>query len=219
MSVTLGGSDPRVQIFSSTKFEIIHLLKREEGSDLESLSKKLGVSQMAVYKHLRELEKDGLVVHVSRKNGVGRPRMFFRPTEKSAGVFPSAYAHVALLTLQYVEDRLGKEGLEDVCRRIQDRAVGRYLERIGSGTLYQRAKRLAAFREEHGFLGDVKSLGNGSVEFMNYNCPVGCIISKYPALCEQERIMLQRVLDAKVELVEAHSQGDEHCKFIVTQAK
>jgi predicted ArsR family transcriptional regulator len=219
MSVTLVGTDPRVQIFSSTKYEIILLLKHEESSDLESLSKKLGVSQMAVYKHLRELEKDGLVAHVARRNGVGRPRMYFRPTAKSAGVFPSSYAYIALLTLQYVEDRLGKEGLEDVARRVQDRAVGRYLERVGDGSLYQRAKRLAALREEHGFLGDVKSLGNGSVEIMSNNCPVGCIVSKYPSLCEQERMMLQRVLDTKVELVNVDPQGGEPCKFVATGGK
>ncbi|HME18984.1 MAG TPA: helix-turn-helix domain-containing protein [Nitrososphaerales archaeon] len=216
MSGTIVDADPRVQIFSATKYEIMQLLKRQEGTDLEVLSKTLGVSQMAVYKHLRELEKDGLVEHVARKNGVGRPRMFFRPTPSAAGVYPTSYSYLFLMTLEYIEDRLGKEGLDDVARRVQDRAVGRYKDRVGNGTLYQKAKRLVAVREDHGFYGEAKMTDKGAIEYVNHNCPVALISSRYPSLCEQERAMMQRVLDAKVERISSDPLGIEPCKFVIT---
>jgi len=208
-----------VQIFSSTKYEIMQLLKKGAGTDLESLSKKLGVSQMAVYKHLRELEKDGLVEHVARKNGVGRPRMFFKPTPKSAGVYPTDYVRISLMVLEYIEDRLGMQGLDDVARRIQDRAVGKYLGRVGDGSLYQRAKKLASIRDDHGFFGEARATDKGTVELVHHNCPIACFALKYPALCEQERVMIQKVLDAKVERVISDPSGIEPCKFVITSMK
>lgn len=219
MSEVVDGSDPRVQIFSSTKYEIMLLLKAGGGTDLESLSKKLGVSQMAVYKHLRELEKDGLVEHVAKKNGVGRPRMFFRPTPKSSGVYPTDYVRISLMVLEYVEERLGREGLEDVARRIQDRAVGMYAGRVGDGTLYQRTKKLASTRDEHGFFGEVRTTEKGAVELIHHNCPIACFASKYPALCEQERMMIQKVLNAKVERLSSDPSGTEPCRFVISAAK
>jgi DeoR family transcriptional regulator, suf operon transcriptional repressor len=215
MSGTSADADPRVQIFSATKYDIMQLLKKQEAADLEALSKTLEVSQMAVYKHLRELEKDGLVEHVARKNGVGRPRMFFRPTAKAAGVYPTSYSYLFLMTLEYIEDRLGKEGLDDVARRIQDRAVGRYKDKVGNGSVLQKAKRLAAAREAHGFYGEARMSDKGAIEYLNHNCPIASIASRYPALCEQERVMLQRVLDAKVDRINCDPQGNGPCRFVV----
>jgi len=216
MSEALLGVDPQVHIFSSTKYRIMQLLKRQDGTDLESLSKELMVSQMAVYKHLRELEKDGMVEHVARKNGVGRPRMFFRPTSKSAGVYPKGYAQLSLMVLEYVQDRLGKEGVEDVLSKLQERGVGRYGEKVGSGTLLQRVKRLAAARDERGFYAGTTLTDKGAIELVQHNCPVSCFASKYPALCEQERVMFERVLEANVQLVDSDPLGTEPCKFVIT---
>jgi len=207
--------DPHVQIFSPTKYKIMQLLRREEGTDLENLSEKLMVSKMAVYKHLRELENDGFVEHVARKNGVGRPRMLFKTTPMAAGVYPKAYAQVSLMALEYIQDRLGSEGVEEVLSKMQERGIGRYAEKVGTGSLYRRAKRLAAARDRRGFYAEALTSDKGTVELVEHNCPLSCFATRYPVVCEQERVLLQRVLGAQVELVKSDPLGIEPCKFVI----
>jgi predicted ArsR family transcriptional regulator len=203
--------DPQVQIFSATKYKIMQLLKKEGGTDLESLSRQLAVSQMAVYKHLRELEKDGLVEHEARKNGVGRPRMHFRTTSRASGIYPTFYSQVSLMILEYVRDRLGSEGVEDVFNKMLERWIGKYTEKVGGGSLAQRVRKLADARL--GFYAEPVVKGDGSLELLQRSCPVSRIASKYRVVCEEERKLFERVLDADVKLLSADPQGVEPCRF------
>jgi DNA-binding transcriptional ArsR family regulator len=104
-------ADPEVRIFSPVKYRIMLVLKKEEQADLETLSRKLSISQMAVYKHVRELENKGLVEHTVRRIGVGRPRLVFRPAAKSSGVYPSAYSELAIAALGTLDEAVAQARL------------------------------------------------------------------------------------------------------------
>jgi DeoR family transcriptional regulator, suf operon transcriptional repressor len=208
-------ADPDVRVFSPMKYKIMLTLKKEGPSDLESLSKKLSISQMAVYKHIRELESKGLVEHESKRGGVGRPRLIFRPSVKSVGVYPTAYSELAKASLEALDSKLGIDSVKAVLRQLQTGTMVEYSSRIGEGGLEERVRRLAEIKDDHGFMTDV-TVSNGAVELVEHNCPISAISAKYPEACEAERQMLERVLKAKVILRRGDTSGTTPCAFVVT---
>jgi predicted ArsR family transcriptional regulator len=208
--------DPDVQIFSSTKYRIMQLLKKEEQSDLEGLSKKLAISQMAVYKHVRELEGRGLIEHEARRAGVGRPRLVFRPSAMSRGVYPKGYSKIASLLLEYVQDRLGKEGIQGALDKLYERSLGEYAHLVKGGSLYERARKLASARDADGYFAEVTESGDGEIELLEHNCPVSCLSSRYPEICNTERLMFERLLEAQVRSVDSNPGGEGACRFRIS---
>jgi predicted ArsR family transcriptional regulator len=207
--------DPEVQVFSSTKYKIMQLLKKEEKSDLEGLSRKLSISQMAVYKHVRELEGRGLIEHESHRAGVGRPRLVFRPSAMSRGIYPQGYSKIAGLLLEYVQDRLGKEGVQGAFDKLYERAQGEYAHMVKGGTLYERTRKLASARDADGYFAEARMSDDGDIEILEHNCPVSCLSSKHPEICNTERLMFERLLDAKVRNMNQPGNGGA-CRFKIT---
>jgi predicted ArsR family transcriptional regulator len=213
--VAEAGIDPDVQIFSSTKYKIMQLLKKEEQSDLEGLSKKLSISQMAVYKHVRELEGRGLIEHEAHRAGVGRPRLVFKPSAMSRGVYPKGYSKIASLLLEYVQDRLGKEGLQGAFDKLYERTLGEYGRTVKGGSLFERTRKLATARDADGYFAEARISDDGEIELLEHNCPVSCLAPRYPEICNTERLMFERLLDAKVRSVSQPGSGGA-CRFKIT---
>lgn len=202
-----------MQVFSSIKYGMMQLLKMQEQSDLESLSKKLHISQMAVYKHAKELESRGLLEHRVQRKGVGRPRLIFRPSPLSMGVYPKGYASVAASALDFLQEKMGNEGVEEFFRALRTKSAGRYSQQMGDGTLYIRTKKLASMRNAEGYMTEVKRLRDGGIELLEHNCPMSSLASKYPVACESERAMYESLLGVKAESVCVSPAGTKACRL------
>ena len=90
----LPGTDDRALIssFSSTKRQILVILKREGEIDLANLSKELGITKMGVLNHIKNLEEMEIIDRFEKRGGVGRPRLAIRLSPNSSDIFPKAYA-------------------------------------------------------------------------------------------------------------------------------
>ena len=209
------GADPEVQIFSSMKYRLMLLLKREGQADLEELSRQLRISQMAVYKHVKELEARGLLEHRAKRIGVGRPRLVFRPTSKADGIYPKAYSKVAGAAMEYVQERLGEGAAKDVFGELNEKAYEEYSKVVGSGGLFEKTRRLALARNADGYMAEAKAAVGGRVELLEHNCPVACLASRYSGFCEAERDLFGKLLGARVEVERAGPDGPEPCRFKV----
>jgi len=207
------GADPEVQIFSQTKYKIMILLKKAGESDLEGLSRKLHISQMAAYKHVKELESRGLLLHKVRRNGVGRPRLVFRPSPLSNGIYPRGYSKFASTAMGFIEEKLGNEGVVGVFNKLENESVEEYARVVGSGSLQQKARRLASARNDEGYMAEIKKLKGGGLEFLEHNCPLAVLTKKYPGACEAERVLLEKVLGAEAGLLARGADGIEPCRF------
>ncbi len=210
------GADPDVRVFSPSKYRIMLVLKREGPMDLEALSKKLSVSQMAVYKHIRELESRGLITHEAKIRGVGRPRLVFRPSENSVGVYPSAYSELASAALETLDKRLGRDAVKGVLKEIQSERFSDYASRIGDGGLEEKVRSLASVREAYGYMGEVSRPSKGEVELIEHHCPISAVAAKYPEMCEVEAQILGELLEARVQPVSLDPKGMTPCRFRIT---
>src|SRR5213594_4093229 len=138
--------------FGSTKREILLILKREGQSDLQTLAERLHISKMAVHKHAQELEKRRMVQRIPLRGTVGRPRLALELAPGAQNLFPRAYAGVTCAALAYIEEKLGRKGVEEALRRRQTETLRTYRDQVNSGTLPGRVHQLAELRDKEGYM-------------------------------------------------------------------
>ena len=67
----------------STKEKILELLKKETSSTVSGLAKALGITEMAVRKHLTILERDSLLSINELRQPMGRPLQVYSLSTKT----------------------------------------------------------------------------------------------------------------------------------------
>src|SRR3970040_2000853 len=97
--------------FASTKREILLTLKRAGEGDLGPLPRRLRVSKMAVYRHVKDLEASGLIERSTKRSGVGRPRLTLKLAPGRSVIFPQAYSSITCAVLEFIEQKMRREGV------------------------------------------------------------------------------------------------------------
>lgn len=197
---------------------LLLLLKRGGPKSLVELAERMGVSKMGVHKHVVGLEDRGLVERFYERNGVGRPRLWFRLSQKSNALFPKAYSEISLSALSFIERRLGRDAVEQVLRERQNDLYAKYSPRLAGKEGFDRVKELAKLRDEDGYMAEARRVGKRSVELLEHNCPVLQIASKYQEACWTEQQLFARLLGSKVSATHRAAVGDQVCRFMI-QAK
>src|SRR5881397_4327560 len=153
-------------VYGSTKREILLMLKREGQTDLQSLAEHLHISKMAVHKHVQELEEHGLVQRTTLRGSKGRPRLGLQLAPKAAGLFPRAYAGVTCAALAYIEEKLGRKGVEEALRRRQSETLTGYRDQVKAETLAERVHQLAGLRDREGYMAEDHQSGPTKFEIL-----------------------------------------------------
>ena len=74
-------SDVLITHMPATRRRILIALKERGGMTADELAENLGISSVAVRRHLTNLERDRLVDHKQVQRGMGRPSYVYRLTE------------------------------------------------------------------------------------------------------------------------------------------
>jgi len=202
--------------FGSTKREILLILKREGQSDLQTLAERLHISKMAVHKHVQELEERGMVQRTPLRGTKGRPRLMLQLAPGSQSLFPRAYAGVTCAALAYIEEKLGRKGVEEALRRRQTETVKTYRDQVNAETLPGRVHQLAELRDREGYMAEDHQAGPSKFEILEHNCPIIAIAENYWEACTVEREMFQKVLGANVETTHRVVAGANVCRFLIS---
>jgi len=219
--VTVAGAAPAVDTtgslpsFASTKREILLHLKREGEADLASLAKSLGLSKMAVYKHVTDLEQAGLIERFSKRGGVGRPRLALRLAPGASAVFPKAYTAVTCALLYFIERKMGRKAVEEALRSRSQSVFSEYEERVRADSLGGRVKELAVVRDQEGYMAEVRQARRGGFELFEYNCPIVAVAEEYWEACKVENELFRKLLHADVDTTHRVVAGDHVCRFLI----
>ncbi len=216
MSAPLPDPPAESPAFGSTKREILLILKREGQSDLQTLAERLHVTKMAVHKHARELEERGFVQRIPLRGSVGRPRLALQLAPGAQTIFPRAYAGVSCAALAYIEEKLGRKGVEEALRRRQTETLNTYRDQVNAETLQGRVHQLAKLRDQEGYMAEDHQSGSSKFEILEHNCPIIAIAENYWEACTVEREMFQRVLGANVETTHRVVAGNNVCRFLIS---
>lgn len=184
------------------------------------LSDDLGISQVAVRRHLARLLDEGWIAgRTDDPDGPGRPVTRYHLTADGHQLLPQGYAALAEELLAFLEDTTGTDGLQAYLAWRSRRRVQRLADAIDAADLDTRLLQLAEALTEAGSTASVEVSDDGVV-LRQHHCTVMDVARDHPELCHAEADEFARVLGAgvTVERGTSRASGDQTCECAVLTA-
>jgi predicted ArsR family transcriptional regulator len=203
-----------------TRHAVCELLKRNGPQTVAQLGAALGVSGVAVRRHLEALEQDGLVRQTARPQGRGRPAHVYALTERGHDLFPRNYHQLVAQLLEAADTEFGDAAIERLFDHRQQTLTELYASRTQGRPLPELARALAAIQDENGYMADCVPAGEGRFMVREHNCAIARVAACWPTACRHELALFQRLAGPEVEVERvAHIQaGDPTCAYVLRPA-
>jgi predicted ArsR family transcriptional regulator len=236
---------------NSTRRAVLFALRSDGPLSPDRLSGLVGISRTAVLQQLRALTTAGLVQRSAVKHGVGRPRHLYELTADAQSAFPSNYGGLAASMVRALDGLGGTDLLDEVFRVRRSQLAGqihrRFAEKgIQNAALEERARELARFQDEQGYLCDCRresrTAANGSgqhpgteatasgeniapiqvdaggvIRLRERNCAIFEVATMTPAACRAEVQLFREVLGARVVRESHIASGDRSCTYRIEE--
>lgn len=204
----------------TTREQVLYLLKKEKELTVNQLAERLGITGMAVRRHLNNLEGEQLVQMATMRKSMGRPVQIFSLSEKGDQYFPRNYSPLALSLLTDIEKIGGRELVTALFQKRKERMADNYQQQIRSSHFAARVQELAAIQNEQGYMVEYEEIDPHTYRFVEYNCPIYDVAQKYQQACHCEIDLFKKVLQTDdVEQVNCISRGEDVCEYIVKKNK
>ena len=203
-----------------TRRAVLDLLKRCGPQTVAQLREALGVSGVAVRRHLEALEHDGLVQQTTRSSGRGRPAYVYALTEVGHDLFPRNYHQLVAQLLEAAGTQFGADAVEGLFAYRQRVLADLYRGRTAGRPLPELARALAAIQDENGYMTDCTATGDGRYLVQEHNCAIARVAGSYPTACAHELELFRELAGPGVEVDRvAHIQsGDPVCAYVLRPA-
>ncbi|WP_336787328.1 helix-turn-helix transcriptional regulator [Paenibacillus sp. MMO-177] len=200
----------------TTRGRILFLLKTNGRLSAGQLSGELGITEMAVRRHMYALEREGSISIVSVKQGMGRPVHAYELTRLADERFPKNYNLLALDLLEELAEDPETAGL--ITRMFegrQQKLLDRYEPRMTGKSLAEKVTELEAIQNAGGYMAKVEDKDNGQYVLHEYNCPITQVAGKYEQACSCELSLFESLLQTKVERTECLAKGGGRCSYTI----
>jgi len=201
----------------STRQQVMTILRKDGPLSANELAKALGITDIAVRRHLNTLERDRMLRVETVRQAMGRPLYMYSLTEEAENAFPKHYADITLEILKDVQDMQGPEMIDAIFERREGRLELKYKERIETGMpLEVRVEQLSQLQEDRGYMAEWFKAEDGSRYFITeHNCPIHSIAQNFTQACDSELSLFRKVLGAEVEQLECKAKGGSRCIYEV----
>jgi predicted ArsR family transcriptional regulator len=203
----------------NTRQHILALLKRSgAGLTADDLAQRLGISAVAVRKHLTALERDHLVTAELQRRPMGRPTYLYHPTAQAQELFPNDYANLATHILELIRRMDGDRKVDAIFHQRAEALAAELAARVQGATLPERLQEVAQILEEQGYMPEIQPLKEGPQRFLltEYHCPIFQVAKTFQQACTCELDVLLKVLQADVERCEHRMLGHPRCSYFIT---
>src|SRR4029453_17239417 len=204
-----------------TRRAVLDLLKRNGEQTVAQLGAALGLSGVAVRRHLEALEPIGLVRQTPRPQGRGRPAYVYALTEMGHDLFPRNYHQLVAQLLEAATSELGPDAVVRLFDPRQHELAELYAGRPKGRPLPELARALAAIQDENGYMADCSSAGDGRFVVSEHNCAIARVAGAWPTACAHELALFRQLAGPEVEVERvAHIQaGDPVCAYVLRAAE
>jgi predicted ArsR family transcriptional regulator len=196
-----------------TRRRILVTMMEHEGMTADELAEEVGITPVAVRRHLTNLERDRLVEREQVRRPLGRPNFVYRLTEAAHLLFPNNYDQLANYVLRAIEQYFGEEAVERIFEQRRRELARTYEARVNGETLPARLEQLTQLREEDGYLAAWEKQPDGSFILHQYHCPIERVAEVCGAACAQELELFADLLRAEVNRKQHHVMGDPACSY------
>ena len=205
---------------SSTRRAVLELLKRYGQHTVAQLHEVLGVSRVAVRRHLEALESEGLVRQTTRSLGRGRPAHLYALTEAGHELFPRNYQQLAAQLLEAARSELGPSAIERLFAHRQRALAQQHAARTAGRSLPDLARVLATIQDENGYMAEWEHAGQDRYLVREHNCAISGVARAHPSACTHELGLLRQLAGpgVEVERVSHIQSGDRECAYVLHRA-
>lgn len=198
-----------------TQEAILLYLKRQGELTVADLCNLLGITSMAVRRHLAGLQKDGLVDSRIERQSRGRPTYKFKLTDKAEARFPSGGSTLAVDLLDAVYEQSGHSGVMELLSIRNQKRIERLKARVESKTLAERVEEVAHIFSEDGYMTEWEALPDGNFLIYQRHCAVHDLANQFRQLCFMEPQMIQALLGVKVTREKYILREDPLCAYLI----
>ena len=206
-------SDVLTAQMPATRRRILIVLKERGGLTADELASLLGISSVAVRRHLTNLERDRLVDHEQAQRGMGRPSYIYRLTETADHVFPHNYDQLASHILGAIQELFGEEAITRIFEHRTKELSQSYRPQVNGGNLPDRLEQLTQLHEADGYMPAWEEQENGTYVLHQYHCPILHVAEGCSEACAHELALFVDLLDAEVTRQSHQVAGDEQCTY------
>ncbi|MCS6803257.1 MAG: metalloregulator ArsR/SmtB family transcription factor [Chloroflexota bacterium] len=191
---------------------ILRTLKLRGRQTAQALADALGITPVAVRKHLEALEAEGLVRVSTVKQPRGRPALLYQLTPAADALFPQGYRQLSLDLIADLVALDGEEKLEQLLRARNARVLQERVAPLDDPA--QRVQELVRLRNEDGYMASVEEQPDSYV-IREHNCPIYEVASRFPVACQCEADLFTAVVNKPVVREGSIVEGDESCTYRV----
>lgn len=201
----------------STRNAIVYKLRSQGRMQISVIAHQLGLTEMAVRRHMHELAKQGYVNIVSIKQAMGRPLHVYELTSKAEELFPRNYQLLTVDLLSELEANAETRPLIDKMFEGRKRKLyERYSSHMGQKSLAERLEELAQIQQAAGYMAETKQ-DEQYYYLEEYNCPIKGVADQYYQACQCELELFQELLGAPVERIDCLSKGGAKCNYRIAK--
>ena len=197
----------------ATRRRILIALKERGGMTADELAEKLGISSVAVRRHLTNLERDRLVDHKQVQRGMGRPSYVYQLTETAHQIFPHNYDQIASYFLEAIQELFGQQAVERIFEHRTQELAASYRPEVNGKYLPDRLEQLTRLREAEGYMPVWEQQEDGSFVLRQYHCPILHVAAGCSEACAHELSLFVDLLDAQVTRQSHQVTGDTECTY------
>lgn len=210
-----------------TRETVCRLLMESGPMTAAQLAQRLGISAVAVRRHLDALIERGHVGEAdprrSTRRGRGRPARAYAITDAGRASFPHAYDELATAALRFLGESGGAQALEafacfrtgELERSLRTRmAADPAADASGAPAGEADPTVLAAALSAQGYAASVQRTASG-VQLCQHNCPIAHAAAQFGQLCEAETRMFERLLGTHVQRLATLAHGDGVCTTFI----
>jgi len=199
---------------------ILFQLKTRGPQTASDLGSRLGMTAAGARQHLLKLETASLVASEDRREGRGRPRKYWRLTERGDGRFPDRHSDLTLELLRSLREVFGEPGLDTLIAHRERASIADYGKLVGAeASFHRKLAALARARSGEGYMASVVRDGRGGFLLIENHCPICAAASACQGLCRSELAVFRAVLgpDVLVERIDHILTGARRCAYRITR--
>ncbi|MWV42418.1 winged helix-turn-helix transcriptional regulator [Paenibacillus sp. HJL G12] len=207
------------QLDISTRDKILQLLKTKGDLSAKEITEFIGITSMAVRRHINTLEKDGLIESKTIRQPMGRPTAIYHLTEQAETFFPNKYHTLTLDLLGELELDAGSDMVDRLFERRGESLRKNHAAKMHGKSFAEKVEVLAEIQNENGYMVELQKNNEHEYTLMEYNCPISQIAKKYNHACTCEMNMFESLLGAEVGRTECLAKGDKKCVYTIKNKK
>lgn len=197
----------------STRDTIMQMLKKNGEMSAKAITDHLGITGMAVRRHLAVLEKEELIAYTTVKQALGRPMAVYRLTDKAKTYFPENYHSLAMELIAELEGESGLDVVNHLFDLRQNSMYRHHRPLLEGKDLEGKVAALAELQTRNGYMATWERSVNGGYELTEYNCPILRVADHYNHACTCELRLFESLLDAAVERTECLAADGKKCVY------